>query len=476
MITFFRTTLALLLLSLASAASLAKAQLTLPDNLASQLDTLLRQEISWQGETPAYTVLVDHGGTTIYTQSLGLANIEHRVAPTKDTVYQVGSISKSYTALAILQLVEQRKVKLDNSVNDYLEDYQGPGADATIRQLLTHTSGIPNYTAIPEGRKILAWVPNQREDILALFQDLPLDFAGGSNFSYSNSGYYLLGLIVEAVTGQDYYDHLAANVYEPLGLTRTYSGNYEEMVPNRAQGYQITPEGFLNAPPTPNLTPFAAGSIVASAEDIAKYRRNVFTSKAVSKKLLKLITTTDEFADGTAQSYALGALIRGTLGDYEKWGHSGGISGFVSHHDYYPGADLTVVVLTNTGNPPASPPLIAREVAAVVLGVSLEEARHELVTVDEAALNRYAGHYQMSPFRLMGDGTCSLFVKDGGLQARFGATENDEEPGMPLQAISATEFLISGLSGYTLGIVEKNGQVTGFELHTPNGVWPAVRD
>jgi len=433
------------------------------DSVTEKLDYLIGQEITWQGLTPSYTIYVDKGGKTVYEKSVGLADIEGRVMATSDTVYQIGSISKSYVALAILQLVEQGKVKLQSTVTDYVKDYDGPGGVATVEQLLVHTSGIPNYTALPEGREILAWVPTEREDIRALFESLPLDFEPGSNYSYSNSGYYLLGLIVEEVSGQDYYDYLEEHIYEPLGLTATYSGNYEEIVPNRARGYSGAQGEFTNAPPTPNLTPFSAGSIQASARDVALYRRGVFQSGVFSKRLLKMLTSTVDFASGTNNPYALGALSHGQLGEHTSVSHSGGISGFISHHVYYPNSDLTVVVLTNTGTPPVSPAILAEKVAAVVLGVSQDSAADtQPVEVDETTLERYAGEYLMTPFRITGDGRIALLVKDGQLHVTLG--DGRMMPPTPLTPISQREFVMPGLSNSVISMTESRGKVTGLVI------------
>ncbi|MDO8863203.1 serine hydrolase domain-containing protein [Haliea sp. E1-2-M8] len=424
-------------------------------------------EIPWQGLTPAYTILVDVGGETFYSNSVGFADLEHQVAAGSDTVYQLGSITKSYTAHLVLQLVAGGELQLEGRVVDYLPDYEGPGRHANLQQLLTHTSGIANYTALPTGQAILTWVPNQREDILRLFADTPLDFESGSHFLYSNSGYYLLGLILEAVTGEDFYALLQERILDPLGLTHTYSGRHEDIVANRAQGYLATPEGFHNAAPTPYLTPFAAGSIQATAADLAQYRRKIFTSSAVAESLRTLITRTLAFPDGTPQTYALGALTRNENHGYTVWAHGGSITGFSSHHAYYPELDMTVVILSNAGNPPVSPAVLSRKITSLLLGKEPVIPEPLVRQPGPERLRQLSGTYLMTPFRLTADGLFSLVYHDGTLLARLGAADDEQAPTLPLTAVGPGEFVAQGGMGLQVRLREVDGVVTGVDISIP---------
>jgi len=195
-----------------------------------RLDALVASKISWSGATPAYSILIDQAGEIVYERNIGFADIGNQIPATRDTVYKIGSITKSFTALAILQLVVEGEVDLDGTVLQYLTDFEGPASEVTVRQLLTHTSGIPNYTALPEAQPLMSWAVTTREDIVGVFAAQALEFDPGTHYSYSNSGYYLLGLIIEAVSGQDYFEYLKEYVFEPLSLKSTYTGKYEEIV------------------------------------------------------------------------------------------------------------------------------------------------------------------------------------------------------------------------------------------------------
>jgi len=437
----------------------------------NRLDVLVSSKISWSGDSPAYSILIDQGGEIVYERNIGYADIGNHVPATRNTVYKIGSITKSYTALAVLQLVEKGEIDLDANVSTYLKDYEGPAGNVTVRNLLTHTSGIPNYTALPEAREKLSWAVTTREDIVDLFKDKPLEFEPGSNFSYSNSGYYLLGLIVEAVSGSDYYDYIKTNVFESFDLKATFTGDYAEIVPQQARGYTVTPEGFANADPTLKLAPFSAGSLDASAADLIKYRRAVFKSESISQELREMVTQTSAFPGGIQMRYALGALLVSDFHGHRRWGHSGGISGFGSYHAYFPDDDITLVVLVNANGAPISPGNLAVKMAREIFMVP--QPGDSEVEVSEQVLESYVGKYSMSPFRLFGE-FARIVLKDGVLQLQ--ANDDDENPSLiPLSARAVNEFVLAMGDELRIRFISETGQVTGLELLTSGGAMPASK-
>ena len=449
----------------------AQAGVQITDDTVGKIDALVSSKIPWTGYTPSYSILIDQGGKIVYERNIGYADIGNRVPATRDTVYKTGSITKSYTALAILQLVEKGQIDLDARVSQYVTDLEGPAIGVTVRQLLTHTSGIPNYTALPEAEPIMAWTVTSRNEIVDLFDDKALDFEPGSHYSYSNSGYYLLGLIIESVTGQDYFDYLKAQVFEPLHLEATYTGAYEEIVPHQARGYLVTPDGYANADPVPQLTPYSAGTLEASAADLVKYRRAVFNSEVTTEKLRELVTTTETFPGGDQQHYALGALVISDFYGHRRWGHSGGISGFTSHHDYFPDDDLTVVVLVNANGAPISPGALASKMAREIF--SVPQPGQTEVEVSVQLLESYVGKYRMSPFRMFGE-FARIVLKDGVLQLQV--NDDDENPTqIPLLPRSNNEFVLAMDDELRLRFIAESGEVTGLEFITSSGALPAIR-
>jgi CubicO group peptidase (beta-lactamase class C family) len=297
---------------------------------------------------PAVSVYVDQGGSVSFRDDIGLEDVSTRRAVGPDSVYGIGSITKSLTAHAVLTLVAAGRLRLADTVAEVLPDYDGPGAKVTIAQLLGHTSGIPNYVnEIPGLLPSLRRGELQRPQMLATFEHLQLAFEPGSRWSYTNSGYYVLGLIVERVSGKSYYDFLRDDVLKPLGINAVWSGDDREIVPNRVHGYELGPSGYENATPWYYLVPFSAGSLLTTAEELAHYRRAVFTSPAVPPRVLELITTEVKLSDGQSTGYTLGALSRSSFGGLMKYAHSGEIWGYSASHAYYPDRDTTIVVLTN---------------------------------------------------------------------------------------------------------------------------------
>jgi CubicO group peptidase (beta-lactamase class C family) len=434
------------------------------------LDALLEKAVM-SDHAPSTTVHVDRQGQTVYARSVGYADLEQQVPAAAETVYEIGSITKCYTAIAVLTLVDAGKLDLDAPLSQYLPDYVGPARAVTVRQLLQHTAGIPTYTAMPKMAGKLEWVPLTREEMVASFADEPLEFEPGTEFNYSNSGYYLLGLVVEAVTGQDFYAFLAEAVLEPLGLSQTFSGKREELVPHRSHGYSVSPAGYVNAAPTPYLTPFAAGSLLATAADVTRFRRAVHHGDHYSEWLRKSAVSGGRFPDGTPNQYCLGALIETDFHGHRSWGHTGGISGYNSYHMHLPDEDLTIVVLQNwiPMQPGIGSYALVQDIAAEILGVS--EAEHEIQALPSGDLREFAGAYRLTPVR-MGTSRIRVLENEDGLQVSMGP---EGAPGVPMLPIGPDEFLVREISGI-MRFRRSEGAVAGFRLEQGGLFFPAVRD
>ncbi len=254
-------------------------------------------------------------------------------------------------------------------------------------------------------------------------------------------------------------------------MRATYTGAYEEIVPWQARGYVVTEDGFANAAPTPQLTPFSAGILEASALDLVKYRRAVFHSAAVSDKLRGWLTETSTFPDGTPQSYALGALSVTDFHGHRRWGHAGGISGFNSMHDYYPDEDLAIVVLVNANGAPLSASDLAGRLARETF--SIPPLNDETVEVPEEVLKTYVGTYRMSPFRIMGE-FMRVVLNEGALQLQM--NDDDENPMlMPLLARSNSEFALAISEDFRITFVSEAGEVNGIKLLMSGEAMPGSR-
>jgi CubicO group peptidase (beta-lactamase class C family) len=420
---------AMALISLASVASS-------DDAVEPRLDRLLAQATS-EGGKPGIAVAVQRGAQVIYSKGFGYADVEHRVPVSPDSVFPIGSITKTMTGLAVTQLITEGKVDLDAPAGRYVPGLPSPARDALVRHLLNHTSGIVNYTELPEFPRG-AERPVTREEVLGWFSARPLQFTPGSRYNYTNSGTFLLGLIIEHVTKQSYDEYFRQHIFAPFGMQHTSMANWQTLVDHRAHGYQRGKAGLLNSPRYDPLVAFSAGAAMSTTGDMLKYREGVFAGTSTSNAVRERLHQLDRLSDGTLVPYSLGCLVHVELDGHRRIMHSGDISGFSAHYSYYPDDDTTIVVLTNSdsGVPPVS---LEAKLARVVLGIP--EPRREETPLPEALGTKYAGDYSMGPITF-GFTRMGFTYQNGVLSAVFGGIDGGG-PALPLKHLGAGRFVSS---------------------------------
>ncbi len=294
------------------------------------------------------SVLVAEDGKVIYKKGLGLANMEWNMPNTPETRFRLGSITKQFTAVLILQLVEQGKIKLDGKLSDYLPDYRKDvGQKVTVHQLLNHTSGIPSYTGLPGFFNDVSRDPYSVADFVKKYASNDLQFEPGSKFAYNNSGYFLLGAIIEKVTGQPYEKVLKEKIFDPLGMKSTGYDHYATILEKRASGYVKTPDGYVNAPYLDMSLPYAAGSMYSTVDDLYLWDQALYTDRVLSAQSKELMYKP------ALSNYAYGWVItKAKLGTGTETvpsiNHGGGINGFNTLIMRYPAQKNLVVLLDNT--------------------------------------------------------------------------------------------------------------------------------
>jgi len=237
---------------------------------------------------PGASLAIVRDGRITKAQGYGFANLELKSPATKDTVYEIGSTSKQFTATAIMVLVEEGKVRLDDTITKYFPEVPETWRGITIRHLLTHTSGIQNHVAVPHWldvfRTNLAFETTpSREELLKMFFKLPLEFQPGETWAYDNTGYYLLGIVIEKASGKSYWQFLDERIFKRLGMNATRSTDPEPIVPNRASGYEWKNDHFQNRPILLRAIAFSAGSLLSTVEDMAKWDAALYTEKLLKK-------------------------------------------------------------------------------------------------------------------------------------------------------------------------------------------------
>jgi len=384
---------------------------------------------------PGLAVSVRRGDTIIYEAGHGEADLEQHTAATPDTVFQVGSITKSFTGLLIAQLAAEDLVDIDAPISTYLPDYSGPARDVPVRYLMNHTAGLVNYTALPDFPQGSQRTVT-REVMRDYFEDADLMFEPGAAFSYSNSGTYTLGLIVEAVTGQSYDAALAERILEPLGLDRTYYAGYEQVIDGRAEGYVAGENGFLNAPQLDPLVPFSAGALLSTVQDIQDYIDQVHRQNVFGDDVRDLLYEQAELGDDTL-AYALGALVIRDWEGHRKIAHAGDIDGFAAYMAYYPDEDVSIVVMGSTRDVAPTPVGLEQKIARIVFGQPRPAPSTEPLAAAE--IQAIAGNYDASYMRI-GIDRIGILAGDGGLAFRIGGVEA-EGPAIPLLHLEGRTFL-----------------------------------
>ena len=372
--------------------------------LARRVDSLATSAIA-SGPLAGLSIAIARGDRIVFAKGYGYADLENQVPATAETIFKVGSVTKQFTALSIMQLVEQKKIALTDDVSKYLPDLT-LGRPITIAQLLDMTSGLKNYTGISSAFSDDSFrIELGKKRMAEIIKAQPPDFAPGTNWSYTNSGFYLAGLIVEKLSGMTYEEYLQKRIFEPNGLTSTSYCDENALIKNRARGYKPGKPGeLLNANYISMTVPFAAGAICSSALDLIRYQRALVAGKIVSKASYARMSQQSVLKDGWRTAYGLG-LVNDVIQGKHMVGHGGQIDGFWTVQYYYPVEDVTVILLSNV-NPSLGESLwsIGFKLANIALGNN-PPAPADL-PVSTAELSRLAGKYTTPffPFELVAQG------------------------------------------------------------------------
>jgi len=327
------------------------SQIIIPQTKVEKIESLLNEYYKFKVFNGS--ILVAEGGKVIYKNGFGFANMEWNIPNTPDTKFRVGSVTKQFTAMLIMQLVEEGKLKLDVPITTYIPDYpKDKGDKITIHHLLTHTSGIPNYTSLPTLNDFMR-DPITPLDLVKIFWDLPLDFEPGEKFSYSNSGYIVLGYIIEKVTGESYEDVLKEKIFEPLGMKNSGYDHTEVIIPKRASGYDKVGTDYFNTSYLDMSVPYSAGSIYSTVEDLYLWDQALYTEKLLSKNYLDKMFipyAKPPFAEGYGYGWALDKKHIDNIDDsLNIIEHGGTINGFNSEILRITNSKDLIVLLNNTG-------------------------------------------------------------------------------------------------------------------------------
>lgn len=391
------------------------------------------------------SVLVAKDGKILYRGAVGKAQAEWDIPNTPETKFRLGSITKQFTAVAVLQLVEKGKINLSAPVKTYYPEAPAAWDAITIHHLLNHTSGIPSYTELPGFFEKSSMLPMKANEVVKLTQDKPLEFPPGSKFHYNNTGYVLLGAILEAVTGKPYGDYMRQAIFNPLGMQDTGYDVSAVILKHRAAGYQGGKSGLENARYLDMTLPHAAGALYSTVDDLWKWDQALYTEKLITADSRQKMLTPG------LEGYGYGWVLK-KEGPHPVAEHGGGINGFSTHILRVLDEKVVVITLANMSTPGAGK--LAQELAKVALGIPLPEAPKEIPLGTEK-LNDYPGVYPLAP-------QFSLTVRNDGSQLTVQGTGQQPNGVFPYAPDKFSSKAVDAQLEFTRG---PDGKVDGVILH-----------
>ena len=324
-----------------------------------KIDSLLLEK--YTPDAPGADFLIAINGEIIYKKAFGLANLELGVPMKTDNVFEIGSMTKQFTAIAILMLADQGKLQVDDEITAYIPDYPTQGHKITLHHLLTHTSGIKSFTSMKELNDIANKDLTPLE-IIDFFKNEPMDFAPGDQFKYNNSGYVILGYVIEKASGQTYADYVEEHIFKRLGMTSSQYASHKKVIQRRASGYRHR-DVYINTRHISFTIPYASGSLMSSVDDMFLWQEAIKNNVLISKETTEKAFTNYSLNNGEPINYGYGWHLKTNDGMLSRE-HGGSIFGFKSMGVYLPGSDIYVIGLTNCDC--NSPTKVTRQIAELV--------------------------------------------------------------------------------------------------------------
>lgn len=420
--------------------------------LAAHIDAILAA--NYPSDAPGAAVIVVKDGQPVLRKAYGLADVAHKKPMAPDMVLRLGSITKQFTATGILMLADEGKLQLTDDIRTYLPDFPDHGKTITIQHLLGHTSGIVNYTSKPD------FVANMAKDrtlaqLIATFRDDPLEFDPGARFAYSNSGYILLGAIIEKVSGIPFDQFVAQRIFVPLHMDHTAYEGHERTAGTKALGYARDDKGFEPAPAISMTQPYAAGALVSTVDDLARWDAAVSSAKLLKAATWQQAFTANVLNSGERSDYGDGWFV-GKLYGAVSQNHSGGIPGYMAHVVRVPSEHVFVAVLSNADGGIARPDQTANTAAALAMGKPY--AQRKEIALPATQLDAFRGVYSLNE---PNNSNNPVFRRAGDhLTMQFPGT-----PPVLLRAFSDTGFYNPASLAWVEFGRDKQGKVDRVTLH-----------
>ncbi len=424
-------------------------------------------ENKFEDNKPGVAALIVKSGKVLYSKGHGIANMEWNTKIETNTVFQIGSVTKLFTALATLQLIENNKLRLSDTIQKFVPSFPDKGYPITIAHLLTHSSGLKDYMTIDHPDSFILRKDLEPLKVIDFFKNEPLDFIPGEKSSYSNSGPFLLGYIIEVVSGLSYGEYLKKNIFEKAEMNNSYYGKNSNIIPNRAESYKVFNDSFKKGDYRSMSIPYSSGAILSTTEDIFKWQKALFNGTLIGKEFFGKMTNSYHLNNDSKSSFSLGGWFVDYL-DFEKsssLAHSGGISAFSSFIIYLPKEEILVIMLSNSNE------INVQEMALDIARLALGENRG-VISIKQDVLEAYIGKYSIED----NTDTAIALIKeiDGKL-----VLEVVDKFTLELSAINQTTFLVKNAKPKATieFIKDDNGNVTKF-IASQGGIteWEKVEE
>ncbi|OBX25111.1 serine hydrolase [Gelidibacter algens] len=405
-----------------------------------EIDAYLKAEYPSNG--PGFSFLIAKKGKPIYQKAFGMANMESNIPMSINHVFEIGSMTKQFTAVSILMLGEDGKLNLEDDITKYIPDYPTQNKKITIQHLLNHTSGIKSYTGMANFRT-RAKVDISPKELIDTFKNEPMDFAPGEKYQYNNSGYILLGYIIENITGDSYSNFIESQIFKPLDMTSTSFGSRKRIIANRALGYSEIENGYENADYLSMSVPYAAGAIMSTTGDLLKWQNALNTNTLITEESYIKAANGSTLNDGTHISYGFG-LEEGDINGSKSIEHGGGIFGYTTMGIYIPEQEIFVTGLTNCDCKDISG--VTARIASIVIGKPYPDKKNA-IKLSENELTKWVGSYKFE------DGTIRFITMDKGQLY----SQKEGSMKFELYPMTPTDFIFeSGTQSYSFS--ERNGK------------------
>lgn len=417
--------------------------------LVKQIDKSISD--NYKKYTPGCAVLIAKKGEVLLEKGYGTANIELSVPMKSEMVFRIGSITKQFTAMAVLQLADKGQIALTDSIQKFIKDFHFKGKTITIENLLTHTSGIKGYEQIDPKVPNAMRIDFSPKTVIDSLDKLSLEFDPNTRYNYSNSNYFLLGYIIEQVSGKSYHQYIKENIIEPAGLSSTFYESQTELIPNRANGYSSSDGKYWNADFISMALVYSAGALRSNVSDLYKWHKALYEGKIVKKETFLKAIQPYNLVDGKQIDYGYGFFNK-TENGINSIGHGGAIDGFRAIEMYYPEQEIYITLLCNSETD-----LFERffqNISNIILGIKADNEVKEIKLSGEI-LESYVGTYKNDKYNV----SVKIYRANGRI---YGDLSNGTGSYLMFMALTDTKFFLPDIQRVKTiaDFVKENGKVT----------------